>query len=214
MDGLLVDTEPYWREAEMKVFKKIGVELTEEMTASTVGLKINEVVDHWFKLFPWNENDTSRQQVIDNVLGELEKLIDEKGRKMDGVDYIIDFFRNTQLRMALASSSPENFIGFILKRFKLQNIFEVIHSGEFEEHGKPNPAIYLSAARKLKLNPDECIALEDSYYGLLSAKHAGMKTICIPDKSSWNDEKFDIADMKLKSLYEFNGEILRKLNGK
>jgi len=211
MDGLLVNTEPFWREAEMKVFKKVDIKLTEEMTASTIGLKINEVVEHWHKQFPWDESKVTKQQIAEDVLNELEKLISEKGSKMEGAGYIIDFFEKTSLKIALASSSPVRFIKFITEKFNIQNHFEVIHSGEYEECGKPDPAIYLTTVKKLNVNPEECVAFEDSYYGLLAAKRAGMKTVVVPDKSVWNDDKFNIADIKLKSLNEFNEIYLKKL---
>lgn len=214
MDGLLVNTEPFWRKAEMKVFKEVGIALTEEMTNSTTGLKINEVVDHWYQLYPWDENKIPRQKIIEDVLDELEKLIMKKGKKMAGADYIIDFFAKTSLKKALASSSPIRFIKFILKRFNLLNIFDVIHSGEFEECGKPDPSIYLTTSNKLNVYPYECIAFEDSYYGLLSAKRAGMKVVTVPDKFAWNDKRFDITDLKLRSLNEFYSYHFEMLNEK
>jgi sugar-phosphatase len=211
MDGLLADTEPLWRKAEKKVFKQVNINLTDEMTASTVGLKINEVVDHWFKLYPWNEL-IPKEKIVNDVLDELERLIDKEGKEMEGTDYIISYFNKTGLKIALASSSPVRMINFILNKFKIKDRFEVIHSGEFEKCGKPDPAIYLTTAGKLGINPESCLAFEDSYYGLLSAKKAGMKTVCIPDPEFYNDNKFDIADIKLNSLHEFNDEHLKYLN--
>lgn len=211
MDGLLADTEPLWRKAEKKVFKQVNINLTDEMTASTVGLKINEVVDHWFKLYPWN-NGISKQKIVNDVLDELERLINEEGKEMEGADYIISYFKKTDLRMALASSSPVRMIKFILNKFKIEDCFETIHSGELEKCGKPDPAIYLTTCAKLGIKPEYCLAFEDSYYGLLSAKKAGMKAVCVPDPEFFNDAKYNIADIKLNSLLEFNEEHLKYLN--
>jgi mannitol-1-/sugar-/sorbitol-6-/2-deoxyglucose-6-phosphatase len=212
MDGLLVDTEPMWREAEKEVFKEVGISLTEQMTISTTGKKITEVVEHWYSYYPWDENKFPKSKVSDDVVKTLMKLIAEKGQKMDGADHMLNFFENTNLKMALASSSPMVLIKFILKKFKLENDFFVVHSGEDEKLGKPDPAVYISTAKKLGVSPEECLAFEDSYYGLLSAKRAGIKTVIVPNKTEWNDKRFDIADIKLKSLSEFDEEHFKLLN--
>jgi len=55
MDGLLIDSEPLWQEAEQRVFAKVGLELTYEQTLETTGLRVDEVIEYWFQKFPWDE---------------------------------------------------------------------------------------------------------------------------------------------------------------
>ncbi len=123
---------------------------------------------------------------------------------MAGVDYILNFFKSRGIRIALASSSHFRVIEAVLSKLDLHGEFEVIHSGELEEYGKPHPAIYISTLKKLNLNHDQAIALEDSFNGLLAAKAARLKTVVILENSVWSQTKYDMADLKLRSLPEFS----------
>ncbi|NIR52323.1 hexitol phosphatase HxpB [candidate division KSB1 bacterium] len=209
MDGVLIDSEPLWQEAEIRIFSQVGIDMTPEMAMETMGIRIDEVVKYRYDQQPWQGK--TLKQVENEILDELERLIRERGEPMKGVDYILAFFRQRSIRLALASSSYIRVINAVLKKLNLENTFEVIHSGEFEENGKPHPAIYLSTLKKLQVSSDEAIAFEDSYNGIKSAKAADLKTVALPEKSVWHEQKYDLADLKLKSLLEFKDEHLQPL---
>ena len=101
-----------------------------------------------------------------------------------------------------------------IKKLNLEDSFEIIHSGEFEEKGKPDPAIYVSTLNRLNLNANQVFAIEDSYNGLLSAKAANLKTVVMPEESVWQESKYDMADLKIKSLLEFSEEHFNLLEKK
>ena len=69
MDGLLIDSEPIWREAEKEIFAEVGITLTDEMCFTTVGLRIDEVVNHWHAKFPWENpsQEMVKEKVIDQI---------------------------------------------------------------------------------------------------------------------------------------------------
>ena len=79
LDGLLIDSEPLWREAEIEVFGSIGVHLSDEMCASTMGLRIDEVVEHWYRLFPWA--GPGRREVKRRVVERFVSLVRRKGSR-------------------------------------------------------------------------------------------------------------------------------------
>jgi len=176
----------------------------------TMGVRIDEVVRYWYDRHPWQNR--SLKQVEEDILSSLQKLIREKGRPMSGVDYILDFFQERNFKLALASSSYMSVIETVLRKLNLEQTFEVVHSGEFEELGKPHPAIYQTTVKLMNLNPEQVLAFEDSHSGLLSAQAAGLRTVAIPDKSVWTDEKYNIADLKLRSLDEFTEAHLKQLH--
>lgn len=209
MDGVLIDSEPLWQEAEKQAFAKVGLQLTTEDCMETMGVRIDEVVQHWYERHPWRER--TLKEVEEDILSTLKRLIEEKGRAMDGVDYILNFFHKRNLKLALASSSYMSIIETVLQKLNLEQIFEVVHSGEFEQFGKPHPAIYKTTLKKMKVDAEHTLAFEDSYNGLLSAQAAGLRTICIPEKSTWRDKKYDIAELKLGSLPEFTEVHLQHL---
>ena len=214
MDGLLLDSEPYWKESEIEVFTSLGVPLTGEMCNTTVGKRIEEVVSHWHKLYPWdtNKKDSSFEKVSENVIAKVVKLINKKGTPLEGVDYIIKFFKDRKIKTAIASSSAMIIIDAALQKFKIKKEFDAIHSAEKEQFGKPHPAVYLNTAKQLGTLPKNCLAFEDSFNGLLSAKDAGMKTVAVPEKRFFNEERFSLANIKLSSLKQFDMKHLEMLN--
>ena len=209
MDGVLIDSEPFWQEAQKEVFKKVGVEVTDAMCQQTMGLRIDEVVVHWFDRFRWN--GLSPKEVEEQVIQGVIDRVNNKGELLPGVHSAIGFFRRKSLRTALASSSAFRLIDAVLGKFGLHDEFEVIHSAEHESHGKPHPAIYLSTAKLLDTDPTTCLAIEDSFNGLIAAKAARMRTVCIPEKNVWHQTKFDIADVKLKSLTDISDDLWGQL---
>lgn len=214
MDGLLLNSEPFWKETELKIFHEIGVPLTSELCDTTVGMRVEEVVKHWSEIYPWDMSKTgnSVKEISSAAIDGVIKLINEKGIPFDGVNYIIDFFKKRNIKTAIASSSAMSIIEAVLNKFELKDKFDAVHSAEFEELGKPHPAVYLNTAKQLDVLPQYCLAFEDSYNGLIAARDAGMKTVAIPEKRYLNDPRFDIADVKLKNLNQFNEEIFHKLN--
>jgi sugar-phosphatase len=210
MDGLLIDSEPLWQEAEINVFSTVGVHLTREMCMQTMGYKISEVVPYWYNKLPWTGK--SFDQMESEIFEEAIRLIIEKGEQMPGVNYILDFVKERKLKIGLASTSPIRIIHTVLDKLSIRDYFEMLHSAEFEEYGKPHPAVFINGAKKMGVEPHSCFVFEDSFNGLIAAKAARMKTIVIPDKHYHHLSKFDIADFKLNSLLEFNDSHLEVLN--
>lgn len=211
MDGLLIDSEPFWREAELKVFPSVGIDITEDMWKETIGIRLNEVIDHWYSRFPWDVEQVSKKELEDKISDHVIELIYHKGARMKGVGDILDFFKKQNVKMALASSSDFKMVETVIDKLELQNYFEVIHSAELEEYGKPHPAVYLTTAKKLGVSPQHCLALEDSVNGLISAKAARMKCVVVPGDSMSNDKRFGLADVILPSLSGFTKEVWLQL---
>lgn len=210
MDGLLINSEPFWQQAEKDIFGKVGIQLTTAMCESTMGLRIDEVVDLWYNYQPWDgpSKDEIRESIVDRVI----ELIAEQGKLMEGVESTIDFFTAKGLKMSIASSSNMRIISFVVEKFELASHFEIIHSAEFEKYGKPHPDIFIHTAERLSVSPLECLVFEDSFNGVLSGKAARMKVVAIPEPTAYQQTKFNIADLKLKSLNDFNETEWKALN--
>ncbi len=204
MDGLLVDSEPLWRAAEIKVFSGVGVELTEEMCASTKGLRIDAVVEHWRKEIGWEGKEN--EELVSEIVDEVTRLVEQQGKAMSGVDYIIELCKAKKLKLALASSSNMSIIVAVLKKLGLQDTFEVILSGENVDRGKPFPDIFIAASKQLKIDPEYCLVFEDSVTGMKAAREAGMNVVVVPDSSEYSHEAFEKADLKISSLELFTEE--------
>lgn len=209
MDGLLIDSEPIWREAEKEIFAQVGITLTDEMCFTTVGLRIDEVVDHWHSKFPWNS--PSKEFIKEKIIDKVIELVLMKGEILPGVIETIRYFHSRKYPLAIASASSMRIIDAVTEKLKIKKHFKVIHSAENEEYGKPHPVVYLSAAKLLNVSPQNCLVFEDSVNGVIAAKAARMKVIAVPENIHFEDKRFEIADWKLKTLEEFDGDILAKL---
>ena len=202
MDGLLIDSEPLWRLAETEVFAQVGVSLSDRMCEETMGLRTDEVVRHWYQRYPWQGR--SPRWVEDQIVRRVEHLIRRRGVALPGVHEALATLQAATCPIALASSSPPVLIDAVLETLGLERTFEIRCSASDEEHGKPHPAVYLSAAARLGIDPADCVAFEDSMTGLRSAKAAGMKVVVVPAESRYEDPRFDEADWKLPSLAQFS----------
>jgi mannitol-1-/sugar-/sorbitol-6-/2-deoxyglucose-6-phosphatase len=210
LDGLLIDSEPLWQEAEILVFKQVNLVLTSELCRQTQGLRIDEVVDYWYRQYPWT--NLSKLEVEELIVSKVIELIHLKGQPLPGVAQAIAFVKNQNVKIALASSSASQIIQAALQKLNLTEVFVEIYSAESEMLGKPHPGVYLTTAQKLKIPPQSCLALEDSLNGVLAAKAAHMKCIAIPEAIQQKNPQFAIADLILKSLEEFNQPVWNSLN--
>jgi sugar-phosphatase len=200
MDGLLVDSEPWWRVAERNVFGNLSMEPTEEDFDRMMGNRIQEVIANWYARHPWEDYDALKTQ--HDIVDEVRRLVTTHAQLMPGVKESLDYFRSKNLPIALASSSPLRLIDAIVSHYDIRNYFSVIRSAENEKQGKPHPAVFLATAKELNVHPEHCLVFEDSYNGVLAAKAAGMKCIAVPSPEHHPQERFGIADWKWKSLDE------------
>ena len=99
----------------------------------------------------------------------------------------------------------------VIERLGIAHYIEAICSADDEEYGKPHPAVYLTAARRLRVPPEACVAFEDSPNGVSSAKAAGMFCILVPDPVLAGDPRMAQADVRLRSLAELGDGTLDAL---
>ncbi len=204
MDGLLIDSEPLWMEAEIELFSHLGLKLTPEDCKQMQGVKIPDVISHWFEVKPWQ--GMSLEEVERRLVERVNELIREKGQIQPGVRATLEFFRQRNIPMAVASSSTPDLIEMVVKKLGIEQYFEFLHSSMHERRGKPHPDIFLTAAKKLGQSPGDCLIFEDSLNGVIAGKKAGSTVVAVPYPENFNDPGFDIADMKLRSLEEWDQE--------
>jgi sugar-phosphatase len=211
MDGLLVDSEPFWRQAEVKLFNELGASLTEKMCFETKGIRLDEVVSYWHERFPWDVKIKSLKQLEHDIIDEMVHLITTKGHPMAGVIQTLEAVKSTGKKVALASSSSSRLINAVLDSLDIRAYFEVIQSAEKEEFGKPHPGVFITTARKLGVAPDKCVVFEDSLMGVVAGLAAKMKVIAIPEPQDLENKRFHVADITLNSLELFNLSLIEQL---
>lgn len=200
MDGIIIDSEPLWREALIHCFNKVGFDFSQDKCRVTQGMRLIEVVEYWYAQQPWVGK--SLKEVEQDILKKVTELIAEKGVAMEGVYESLELFKAKGYKIALASSSASSLINVVLDKLNIRNEFEVIKSAEFLKLGKPHPEVFIATAEELNVSAINCLVIEDSFHGVLAGKAAVMQVIAVPEKKYHNDPRFSIADYNLKSLTE------------
>jgi HAD superfamily hydrolase (TIGR01509 family) len=210
LDGLLIDSEPHWAVAEMDVLAEVGLTLTEAMCQRTTGLRIDEVVAYWHARAPWP--GPSPAEVTTRIVARVVERIGSQAVAKPGAHRAVELARRRGVAVGLASSSPMVLIRAAVTRLGLDGAFDALESAEDEPFGKPHPAVYLAAAKRLHVAPTACLALEDSLNGLIAAKAARMRCVVVPELHL-HDPRFALADRMLESLELLTDEVWDSLDG-
>lgn len=196
MDGVIIDTENIWKLAEEEIFSSLGVQVNEAHAKITQAMTTTEVTLFWYEKFPWKHK--SLKEVEQMVVSRVIELIDSEECLISDVKVFIERLKSKNYKIGLATNSPFAIIPFVLNKLKATHLFDAVSSAEFEEKGKPNPAIYYTTAKKLDVNPKYCLAIEDSLNGMLAAKKAGMKVVAFTNGNK--ELNFEIADYRMDSF--------------
>lgn len=200
MDGVLIDSEPLWQQAEIDVFASVGVAVTQQMCEQHTGVRIDEVVDTYYRTLPWQGK--SQAQVVEEIVAFTAALIAAEGVALPGALEAVSGARRRALKVGLATSSPFPIIDAVLCRLGLQGQFDAVCSAQDEPAGKPDPAVYLTAARRLGMEPAHCVVIEDAISGIRAGRAAGMHVIAVPPSHLADDPRYALADRRLGSLTE------------
>jgi HAD superfamily hydrolase (TIGR01509 family) len=205
MDGVLIDTEPVWRQVEVDVFARVGVALTDEQLRDTWGMRIEEVVAHWYQQRPWN--GIRPHAVQREIVREMVEYVRTQGEPMVGAIEAITTARSVGLRVAIASSSARELIDAVVERLGIIDVIDAVCTADDEVRGKPDPAVYLSAAQALDVMPSLCVAIEDSPVGVSAAVAAGMRCIGVRSHGQLSGD-ISHAHVVIDSLLEVTSAML------
>lgn len=203
MDGVIVDSENLWKQAEKEIFSSFGAIVTEEYSAITESMTTAEVTRFWFDKFPWEGEklETVEQMVVSRVI----ELIETKDCEIDGVKAFIEKLKYHNFKIGLATNSPNRIIRSVLKKVDILNLFDTITSAEFECKGKPDPSIYITTAAKLNVTAHNCTVIEDSYSGIFAAKNAGMKVIAFTN--GFQNRNIELTDYTIESFKNIDMDL-------
>ena len=205
MDGVLIDSEPFWRQAMTEVFTRSGIPYTEEDALATQGVRIGEIVREVVRIHP-GEGRTA-QWLETAVCQRVSELVLAHGRVLPGIDRVLDFVARNGLKLGLATSTPAIVAKDFIRRIGIAECLEAICTGEQVQQGKPHPEIYHLCAARLGVLPQECLVFEDSVSGVRAAKAAGCRCVAVPEKSLFDDPRYHIADFRIRSLEDFVPEM-------
>jgi HAD superfamily hydrolase (TIGR01509 family) len=209
MDGVLIDSENLWQQAEKELLGQLGFDVTPDQLQETRGLITREMVRHWCNRFRITSVDP--EELIRRYDSQMVEKMWTMVPLMEGAREAIRFFRDKGLAVALASCSTRELIDAVMERYGLAPGFDLVVSAADGMPGKPHPEVYLHTARLLGRDPTRCLAIEDTFYGVISALAARMKVIAIPDPREYDQPRFRAADRVICSLGEINDEMFNQL---
>ncbi|HOO31989.1 MAG TPA: HAD family phosphatase [Thermotogota bacterium] len=207
MDGVLIDSEPMYREVNRGMFEKLGFSISEEEYSEFVG---TTDVDMWTTLKNRFGIKKSIAELNEIREGEHMTFFSEAELvPMTGIGELLTFLNKKGLRLAVASSTDEKLVHLILEKIGIRDLFDPIVCGNQIEKGKPEPDIFLKAAELSGLRPEECLVIEDSKNGVTAGKKAGMTVVGFQsDDGTQNISHADIVIHSLKDAQKYIGEIL------
>jgi HAD superfamily hydrolase (TIGR01509 family) len=176
MDGLLIDSEPLWLEAETAVMARLGADWTTADQAQLLGGSLVRTVRY---LLGKATRPASPGQVAEWLMTRVTELIRDRGVPLrPGARELLAEVAAARLPHALVTSSERGFMDAVLARTGLR--FDVLVCADDVSMTKPDPEPYLLAAKLLGAEPACCVALEDSPNGVASAEAAGCRVIAVP----------------------------------
>ena len=177
MDGTLVDTEPYWIEAEFDIADKFGGTWSREHAMNLVG---HDLLDSGRYIREHMGIDLEPAVIVEELLDRVIEHIEREVPWRPGAVELLTDLGRSGVPCALVTMSYKRFVSPILGALP-QDAFASVVTGDSVSQGKPHPEPYLKAARNLGVRPEDCLAIEDSNTGARSAEAAGCTVLVVPN---------------------------------
>ena len=208
MDGVLVNSEPLHRKAYFDMFEEFNLSVSNKLYESFTGKSTSAICKELCAIF---DLSISHEKLMLSKRKHFKTIFDNdpEFQMIDGaLSLIKDYFYNN-LTLILASSASMTNINRIFKKFDLDKFFKAKISGADLKESKPNPEIFIKAAKLSGFNKSECIVIEDSTNGVIASKSAGIYCIGFNSPNSKN-QNYDKADLVVSNFNEIRFDYLNK----
>ena len=197
MDGLLLDTETLWHEAEVELFARHGGSFTWDDKMAVIGTSYDFTAEYFADRLgrPRSDGPALVQEMIELMHALVRRAVEAR----PGAVELVQRLRAGEVPLGLASNSPRFLVDDALATAGLTDAFKVVVTSDDVEHAKPAPDIYLLACERLGVSPADALALEDSASGVTAAKAAGLTCIAVPQ---FAETDVSAADHIVDSLEE------------
>lgn len=201
MDGVIVDTEPIYEKAEVDVCCEFNMDVLRSEWDNFRGKKIDDIFSYVIQKYGNGSESIEKMVERKADLYLLHALRDAE--LVDGIlDFLVNIKNNSRYNYALTTSGSREQQNKVLEKFELSNFFDVMVTSEDVRNGKPHPEPYLITAKKLDKKPSECLVIEDSDNGIISAKSAGCQTCGITTIFGYDHLKLAGADIVISHYSE------------
>jgi beta-phosphoglucomutase len=208
MDGVLIDTGELHFQSWVETLNQYGFNCDREFFVETFGMNNTSIIT---RIFGHKPNEKLLAEIADKKEEFFRQAVRGHAQPMPGVIDWLDQLKKWGFRQAVASSAPITNVTTVIDELKLASYFDVMASGA-NMPGKPNPAIFLETAQKLKVEPVHCVVVEDAIAGVQAAKTAGMK--CVAVLTTNPPSVLQDADVITERLDQLSVDVVRQLLNK
>ena len=206
MDGVIINSEPLHFEIEGELLEDLGGKFDKKAHEAFVGTTDYNI---WKKYKEEFNLEPSVEEIVEMKKERFLERIGEVELTENFMAFMLTL-HNEGYPMAIASSNNRKVVDAVVNRFGLSKYMKFIISGEEVRKGKPNPEIFLTAAKKMGVEPEACLVIEDAENGVKAAKAAGMKCIGLKNMDSGKQD-LSQADLVINNFNELNLDIIRGL---
>lgn len=185
LDGLMFNTEVIFNEVGYELLRRRERQMTHDLITAMMGRRAIEAVQ---VMIDWHELDDTAEALIDESQVLFFQLAEDRLAAMPGLYELLETIESRELPKGVATSSARAYLEKILGKFEMLDRFHSILTAEDVVVGKPNPEIYLKAAARLGVPPEEMLVLEDSQAGTNAAAAAGAYAVSVPHEHSANHD--------------------------
>ena len=205
MDGVIFDTEREYLKEWEAIFKKYGYKMKKEIYISVMGRGRKKVKEIFKEKF-------GEDLPIDKMYIEKDKMLkkaveNNKVPLKEGALELLEFLKENGYKIALATSAKRERVKIQVSHAKIENIFDATVCSEDITNSKPDPEIFLKAAEKVCVNPENCIVIEDSEAGIKAAFNAKMMGFHIEDLKKADESILKYSYKNFKNLIEIKEYI-------
>lgn len=207
LDGVIIDSEQIWDQVRESLVKERGGRWSGQAQRDMMGMSSLEWSRYMHDVLGLS---ASPEDISAEIVRRIEGIYRHKLPLLKGAVQAVNRLAD-RWPLAVASSSNRQLIDLVLTLAELTRCFSVTISSEEVKRGKPEPDVYIEAARRLGVEPTHCVAIEDSENGLLSATAAGMRTIAIPNRRyPPNPSVLAAASTVLDSLDALTADVVER----
>ena len=205
LDGVIVDTAHYhylsWRE----ISRDLNIDFTIKDNENLKGVSRIDSLNYILKLGRLSFNTEEKNNLLDKKNNIYKHSISSLGKKniLKGVEKILSKAKEKKMLLAVGSSSKN--AKMIVEKLNLTHLFQAVVDGTMVKKTKPDPEVFLKAAKKMNLKPSECIVFEDAESGVIAAKKGGFHVVSVGNINIRN-----IGDVYVESLGDFNLDYYAK----
>lgn len=199
LDGTLIDSMWVWEQIDCDYLASLNQEVPKDLKSQITHLSFKETGIYFKKRF---NIETPLEDILNTWNNMALDLYSNKVKIKENVIEFLDYLKSKNIKIGLATSNSYPLLEAVLKNNNIYDYFDAITTTDEAHKNKSNPDVYLLAAKRLNIEPENCIVFEDILEATKGAKLANMKVIAVYDKSS-EDEADNLKKYSDKYIYNF-----------